>query len=307
MRIVAGAICFLAMVTVASSYKRIRYQVKEMQGKIVGGHDARIRDYPFMVRLIIDIGHASVGCGASYIRPIWVLTAAHCLDINDHDITKSPAVGDMRRAKALMGLEDVHSQRFQTQHSKELYINPTYFRNDTEVVNDIGLILIEQKFKLSSSVEMISIPTKFIDYGGLKVTLMGWGAMLASDDEFKATIPERLQVLTTYAHNMRDCRRRTGSPSAICIGQKGKISCSGDSGGPLIYKHYVIGVCSYGFGCSGDFAVYENVYSHRDWIDSIAGIQSTRTASKAKSRSMSLVAAPYLLLFIYIIKRCLNF
>lgn len=273
--------CFLSMIATTIAYKKLRSRLSDVQGKIVGGHDAKIKDYPFMVKLVINVGDFSVGCGGSYIRPLWVLTASHCIDLNDNDISLPPTVGLMTRVKSIMGLEERMQTGYQSAMSKKLLMHPKYFRNDSEVNNDIGLIMLQTAFEIGNTVQLVPIPRTEIDYGGEKVVIMGWGATGITDDpeQGRITTTQRLQVLTTVAHDMRDCKRRTGSPSTICIGEKGKISCSGDSGGPLYYSNMVIGVCSYGFGCGGDFAVYENVYSHQTWVSKIAGRQMARSAS----------------------------
>lgn len=267
-----GMILFLLpFITVTFAYKNLRFRSDSgISGRIVGGHAGHIDDFPFMVKLTIDLGDEEAVCGGSYIKPVWVLTAAHCLDINDSDDTYPPEVGDdLRRVKCIMGMENQWNIMYQKRRSVNLYINPMYFRNATEVFNDIGLIQLKRPFKLTSSVQMVPIPTEVIDYGGQTVTLMGWGATQKSDrpSEGIFTAPYKLQVLDTLAHDMDECANLTGSDSVICIGEEGKVSCSGDSGGPLVFNDMVIGVCSYGFGCSGQFAVYENVYSHGDWIN----------------------------------------
>nr|CAD7418620.1 unnamed protein product [Timema cristinae] len=49
--------------------------------RIVGGKQADILDFPFLVSLQLrDEGHI---CGASLINKLWVLTASHCVvDLN---------------------------------------------------------------------------------------------------------------------------------------------------------------------------------------------------------------------------------
>lgn len=64
--------------------------------------------------------------------------------------------------------------------------------------------------------------------------------------------------------------------SAICAGgEKGKDSCTGDSGGPLMHKigdtFILTGIVSYGdveCGKEGSPAVYTHVYKYLEWINS---------------------------------------
>lgn len=46
-------------------------------GRVVNGTDSNIEDYPFMISLRGSTGSHS--CGGTLISPLWVLTAAHCV------------------------------------------------------------------------------------------------------------------------------------------------------------------------------------------------------------------------------------
>lgn len=67
--------------------------------------------------------------------------------------------------------------------------------------------------------------------------------------------------------------------SQICVGgDRGKDSCSGDSGGPLMYfddsaggskvVYYAAGITSYGYHCGIENwpGVYTNITAYYDWI-----------------------------------------
>lgn len=262
----------LIMITLICAYKRVRIMKKQIQSKIVGGKPAKIRDYPFMIRLEAKYILFTILCGGSYIKPLWVITAAHCLDVNDQATTKPPSVGKKNRIRCIAGLQEKKQKRtYQQLYSVDLFINPTYFRNDTDTENDVGLIQLPEPFLLDNVVQMIEMPTESIDYSGGIVRLLGWGASKATDrpEIGIATWPKNLQVLRTHVQDMKNCLREMGSPSAICVGERGRIACSGDSGGPLVFENMLIGVCSYGFGCGEDTIVYENIYYHMEWIKNV--------------------------------------
>ncbi|XP_047000767.1 serine protease hepsin-like [Schistocerca americana] len=46
------------------------------RGRVIGGSDASISDYPYQASLLQDGSHF---CGASIISGTWTLTAAHCV------------------------------------------------------------------------------------------------------------------------------------------------------------------------------------------------------------------------------------
>ena len=57
-------------------YKRNRYSLDDqIMGKVVGGYDSRLGDWPFLVGIYRN---GQFHCGGSLIHRQWVLTAAHC-------------------------------------------------------------------------------------------------------------------------------------------------------------------------------------------------------------------------------------
>ncbi|KAK9703462.1 Trypsin [Popillia japonica] len=275
----------------SSAYKRIRYDKQGLDPKIIGGTDAKIEDFPFMVRIEIHEGGAFLICGASYIKPTWVLTAAHCIDANDGDISLPPSVPSQEdMVICIMEKDDAKQIKYQIGQSKKLIIHPGYFRNHTSVANDLGLILLQNPFSITTKAKIGKLIDTEIDYSGASVFIIGWGATKVTDTPANITQPRKLQMLKTVVHNMDECRRRTRSKATICIGKEGGISCSGDSGSPLVYNNMVIGVCSYGFGCSGETAVYGNVYNHLDWIKEVTeGCRKDLIIAKGKRKKRAYI------------------
>ncbi|KAF2881999.1 hypothetical protein ILUMI_24180 [Ignelater luminosus] len=95
------------------------------------------------------------------------------------------------------------------------------------------------------------------------------------DAKFKVELPvvSNHECIPTYKkHNLRI------AGSHMCAGgEKGKDSCNGDSGGPLMYRSrstagenwVIIGVVSfgpYGCGAEGEPGAYTRVTEFLDWI-----------------------------------------
>lgn len=108
----------------------------------------------------------------------------------------------------------------------------------------------------------------------MNFTVAGWGSDGSQFSEVKK------HVRVPYV-SIDQCRDRYPLnrliDNQICAGgNRGEDSCSGDSGGPLMYEledntYIAIGVVSYGYRECGTVnvpAVYTYVYEYLDWIKS---------------------------------------
>lgn len=108
--------------------------------------------------------------------------------------------------------------------------------------------------------------------GDCTVRILGWG-----ETSPKGNAAVYLREAYPRSLNRRDCAAAHGSEqiteSMICAGnaQSGGVdSCSGDSGGPMIFNNEQVGVVSWGVGC-GDASkpgVYTSVQKLLPWIQS---------------------------------------
>lgn len=104
-------------------------------------------------------------------------------------------------------------------------------------------------------------------------TVAGWG----TDNGVNILVKSEVQLPYVQLEKCQGKQDYEITKNQICAGgEKGKDSCKGDSGGPLMYEYkqlfYVVGVVSYGksfCGLEGAPAVYTNVYEYIPWIESV--------------------------------------
>ena len=88
------------------------------------------------------------------------------------------------------------------------------------------------------------------DYAGQTGTVVGWGSIKEQGPQ-----PDELREVTVNIWDNKECKDTYGNAAPggimdhmLCAGQKGKDSCSGDSGGPFTVNGTLTGLVSWGAG-----------------------------------------------------------
>nr|CAD7450047.1 unnamed protein product [Timema bartmani] len=95
-----------------------------------------------------------------------------------------------------------------------------------------------------------------------------------------SSYPDNLQTANIPIIDDEECQMIYGlervNENMICAGYEtgGVDTCSGDSGGPLIFDNFQIGIVSFGRHCghARNPGVYSKVAHYREWINEIVGI-----------------------------------
>ncbi|RYZ83326.1 MAG: serine protease [Proteobacteria bacterium] len=225
---------------------------------IVGGTDAIIGEFPYIVSLQMDgFGHF---CGGSLIKKNWVLTAAHCVGENISHIS----IG-LHNLKLTGGTEAIAVKR--------IIPHPGYVEGGIDY--DFALIELAADSAYAPvglNTTELNVPLTGVP---MMATVAGWG--FTKDTSY--TIPDILQKVEVPLVAQDVCNKAYNgniTDRMICAGYVdvgGKDSCQGDSGGPLITKSVdgvstLIGVVSWGEGCAeaGHPGVYSKVSAASQWI-----------------------------------------
>ena len=264
------------------------------RSKIIGGKVVQPGNkYPFQVALIaarVGSGQERLGqfCGGSLIADTWVLTASHCV-VMQNDVS-----GDL----IYLGPKDI-----------DIYAGSPNFRKGDRI--KVKKVIAHRSFRLStmnSDIALIELTRppkrgwkpKAIDYkaaaadpslsaDGKVTTVIGWGLTddgsspnslrevsvpIASNrvcdmairtfkiNEAKKKLDEMAEMTNmddaTYQAYLKQIESYTGGidNTMMCAGyaEGGKDSCQGDSGGPLFVtgadgQFQQVGVVSWGYGC----------------------------------------------------------
>ncbi|GJQ80488.1 hypothetical protein Trydic_g12383 [Trypoxylus dichotomus] len=221
--------------------------------RILGGTIAEIGAYPFMasLRTLSNI-HL---CGGSIINYLWVATAAHCmLGRNASSI------------KVVVGTNLLDSGGT-TVRAQRIVMHPD-FVDTTLKPNDIAMIRLASALTYSSTVAAVTIADD--PQFATDVILIGWGIT-----KQRGLLSNSLRQYSTQPIPQAKCERYWDGVTAnqICTKlKKGKGSCYGDSGGPLIHSgtKMQVGLMSFSASraCGVAPDVYTKVAAYADWIES---------------------------------------
>ena len=241
----------------------------QQSGRIVGGSNASIEDYPWQVALLRSDN--AQYCAGSIISEIWILTAAHC----------------GMPAKVRAGVTNRNDNTGQERTVLQRIVHPLY----TPFKNDVALLLLNAPLDFSDpKVQAISIATQlhaeegYTD-AGVKTVVTGWGATLyggeSSDILQFAEIPLVSNEDAVFFGGYNPSQITDDMLCAGFMGVGGVDACQGDSGGPLIVpdpendQGFVLaGVTSWGVECARPEypGVWARVSYFENWIQGHTGL-----------------------------------
>lgn len=238
----------LVALSLAINLIAFAYSLANLDGRIVGGEQISIQKAPYLVSIQLNDKHV---CGGSLIDDYWVLTATHCF-YKTNTRTLKVRVGSTYWDEGGQ-LLDV------------MYIMSHDDYNDDWVTNDITLLKLSEKVKLSTHVQLIPLATEESSPGS-RAYVSGWG----QTSQTNKTYPKHLNGVEVALISREVCRNAYSADEIfdynICTFTFDKDSCQGDSGGPLITNGKLNGIVSWAKGCAMKPAVYTSVPSFLDWI-----------------------------------------
>lgn len=205
--------------TAAPTIFQYRKQLVPMlNGRIVGGNDTTIEEYPWQISMTNFGSHR---CGGAILTTTKIVTAAHCVRG-----VQIPYVG-IRAGSSLRtsGGVEILVRRI-IEH--ENYNVPIYFDND------VALMFLESPLTFGSGIQAIAMPPQgLVVEHGTDARVSGWGALSQGGSP-----PEILQVVTVPIVSNDICgdayiELNPITDGMICAGDLelgGRDACQGDSG-----------------------------------------------------------------------------
>ncbi|XP_050071713.1 trypsin 3A1-like [Anopheles maculipalpis] len=195
-------------------------------GRIVGGRDVEIDEYPYQLSLQNNGYHI---CGASVVATRLALTAGHCcIGTNVSNLT----------IRAGSKSHDGGGIVFMV---NRIILHPEY--DDTNLNYDVCVIRIVGSFLGKANISAIQVTNSGIMPAGGIVS--GWGAVETNGNAVQNLRATKVKVWSTRECNGQIQNYVTPTSSMFCAGNVGSSICVGDSGGPLVYEQRQIGIVSF--------------------------------------------------------------
>jgi secreted trypsin-like serine protease len=229
--------------------------------RIFNGNRVTLGEHPYFGGLIIRLSPELLSvCGSTLISSTNLITAAHCWSDGEFQAELYEVV---------LGSTTLFSGGTRI-ITNDVKAHPDY--DSTTVRNDIAVITVPQ-VAFTNYIQPIKLPDNS-NIEGILAEAVGFGK---TGDENLININQYLSATHIMVIKRTLCMLFYGdllTTSMICTEGIYGSPCSGDSGGPLLYRNnaseaVMIGIVSYGasYGCElGLPIVYTKVSDYVDWI-----------------------------------------
>lgn len=255
--------------------------------KIVGGSIADIGEFPWLGRILYEVGSEKVFiCGASLITNRYLLTAAHCLVESKRRHLVSVRLGEWDEDTERDCQNNYCSEKPVDIDIEKVFIYREQYNIKDLTSADIGLIKLKEPVKFTEFISPICLPdTEYIkmqEYAqSVPYWTTGWGT---TEFGMPSTLKRKISlsgVSSRICQNLYKTYEMSLFDRVICAGgMEGRDSCTGDSGGPLMKEveqdyqtnWYLFGITSFGpqkCGTEGRPSIYTKVSVYMDWIQRI--------------------------------------
>ncbi|XP_063102287.1 granzyme B-like isoform X3 [Cavia porcellus] len=203
-------------------------------------------------------------CGGFLIQEDFVLTAAHCLKGSP---STNPLASVYSQIEVTLGAHNIKEQ----EDTQQVFRVQNAFPHQDFIwgkhINDIMLLKLEKKAKLTKAVQLLKLPKgKTQVKPGTPCQVAGWGRLFP-----EGTHSRTLQEVEMVLQNDEKCQdhfKKYDPATEICVGDPkiNNTSFKGDSGGPLVCNNVAQGIFSYVSKNGTTPCIFTKVSWFQHWI-----------------------------------------
>lgn len=229
-----------------------------------------------LMRIMSNFGEEGLSyfCGASLIHPKVAMTGGHC-------IYGIPA----NTIKVRAGEWELNAETELHPHQDRQVVDMVYHDeyNNNNLHYNIALLFLDTPFGITSNVNTVCLPPVGFNFNSALCYASGWGTNKFQDGEYSKVL-KKVELPIIPRMVCQDMLRKTRLSkyfqlhwSFLCAGGKrGKDTCRGDGGSPLVcpiekksVRYYQSGIVAWGIGCFEENIprVLTNIAELRPWID----------------------------------------
>lgn len=180
--------------------------IPRLDGKIVGGEEADIHDYPYQVSLRFLGAHM---CGGSILNKRFIVTAAHCTEGTEvRDLSVHAGSSNKETGGQVISVANV-------------YRHPDY--STTTHDYDVSVLELKKDLELNENVQPIQLTQSELPAGELAVCT-GWGRTSTN-----GYLPIYLRKVEVHTDSREDCAAAYGGDKItermICASDPDKDAC----------------------------------------------------------------------------------
>lgn len=226
----------------------------DMNKRIFGGRPAQISEFPYIVQIR---AYSVTICGGTLIKPLVVISAAHCFV--DVPISR----------KALSVVGGATTTKESGVNRKLVHIRvPGSFKSD-KMDKDVAVLILKSPMEGPNIKPIQLCSKKYTEHDYVRVS--GWGQTETAISSNKlltvvvgiipwAQCKETYKKISMNITNKMMCAFKSGT----------KDACLGDSGGPGVINNELCGIVSFGSDkCADDIypGVYTDVFAIKRFIE----------------------------------------
>nr|AQM58409.1 venom s1 protease 35 [Pristhesancus plagipennis] len=234
--------------------------------RIVGGKETKVNEYP-MIAGFVHRQKDMIICGGTIITPRHIVTAGHCTD------EYSPSEYGIFVGHHNYEQMKQSNEKVKLLEPQEFFIHDNY--DGFTLKYDVAVVLMKEPIIFSNNVGPACLPKERIPLEGERLKVLGWGLT-----KYKGKTSDVLMKVYLDVQKFDRCKDHNqylelDDIHQICTFRKSKDSCSGDSGGPLLWldpdtnRYTLVAATSYGLNCAKYPAVSSDIFYFLPWIQSI--------------------------------------